>query len=220
MDHYGSLVTRNRGSTDQKDKNIKVVMLGKAMVGKTSIVIRLKFDNCDEQTCATVGISFLPVYRGGINYEVWDTGGQERFRCLLPMHFRSSRIIIFVFDVTHMTSLDELDAYISDLSNLSNYYIIIIGNKVDMLTDEQLKTVVSITKFKISSCDLEDRIYGFTVVSAKTGENFNHFLQILHECAKEIIKHDKNQMITSKITNEIVVNSNVSTLEKDNQCSC
>jgi small GTP-binding protein len=210
-------------STPKPKLKLKVIMLGKTTVGKTSIAIRLTNGRHNEQVSATVGASFIMADRGNIKYDIWDTGGQERFRCLMPMYIRDSRIVIFVFDVTDLTTLDILDNYTSDLSGLKNSYIIIIGNKMDLLDDEQLQSVVNIIKDKLELLTLKDKVYDCVLVSAKTGENFDNFLQKLHSCAKECKHNDKESSKNTKIVQiEEVKNVQLTKIDQtdDSQCIC
>jgi Ras-related protein Rab-6A len=204
---------------------LKVIMLGKTMVGKTSITCRLAYGHCDEQTYATVGATFVMANRGNVKYDIWDTGGQERFRCLMPMYIRDSRIIIFVFDVTDVATLDILNNYISELGVLNNYYIIIVGNKMDLLDDEELKSAVNMIKEKLELLALKEKLHDCVLVSAKTGENFDNFLQKLHSCAKTC-KHNDKEIICSSTKLEKVTHHNIQDeqsikLEENNsQCGC
>ena len=205
-------------SRKQDIPKIKTIMLGETTVGKTTLTLRLRDDKCDEQVYATVGATFTMAYRGNIKYDVWDTGGQERFRCLMPMYIRDSRIVIFVFDVTDMKSFDIINGYASQLGVLKDYYIIIIGNKIDLLNDEQLKTVANLTKDKLERVILKDQVWDCVLVSAKEGENFDTFLKILNECAKELCKEkiENNTIIEQSHSPIILVEEN----NDNTYCSC
>jgi Ras-related protein Rab-6A len=212
-------------STHKPKLKLKVIMLGKTMVGKTSVTCRLAYGHCDEQTYATVGATFVMANRGNIKYDIWDTGGQERFRCLMPMYIRDSRIVIFVFDTTDVATLDMLNNYTSELGVLNNYYIIIVGNKMDLLDDEELKSAVNIIKEKLELLALKEKVHDCVLISAKTGENFDNFLQKLHSCAKTC-KHDdkinedistntKPENPTNNIQDDKLIKS-----ENESQCGC
>ena len=66
---------------------VKIVLLGSASTGKTSIVLRLTHNQFVGECMAspTVGVSFLAhtllVDGQYIKLEVWDTAGQERYVC-------------------------------------------------------------------------------------------------------------------------------------------
>ncbi len=208
-------------STHKPKPNFKVIMLGKTTVGKTSIAIRLTHGHCNEEVCATVGASFIMAERGNIKYDIWDTGGQERFKCLMPMYIRDSRIVIFVFDVTDVNTLDILNSYTSDLSGLKTYDIVIIGNKMDLLDDEQLQSTVNIIKDKLDLLALKDKVFDCVIVSAKTGENFDNFLKKLHSCAKQCKRDDESKNEADTQVREIGgIQLSKNEEDENSQCSC
>lgn len=59
---------------------MKVVVLGDAAVGKSSLLhrfVRGEFIQLE----STVGAAYMEHYK----FEIWDTAGQERYRSLAPM---------------------------------------------------------------------------------------------------------------------------------------
>ena len=83
--------------------NVKVlrgVLVGDYNVGKTSLVRRI-FDNKWEASQSTIGVEF----RSGVVFDntkisIWDTGGSERYRSIIPMYFRNVDFIFIVLDKT------------------------------------------------------------------------------------------------------------------------
>lgn len=192
---------------------LKTIMLGKSTVGKTTVVCRMETGKFALDSQATVGASFSTIYHRGIKYNVWDTGGQERFRSLMPAYIRGSRIVIFIFDMENLSTFDVLGDHALELSSLEQYYIIVVGNKSDLLNDEQLSLSMKIIQIKIDNSELKKNIWGYAVVSAKTGENFEHFLTILNECAIEI----SNSIASAKTSDNSAIQI---TAETDTGCSC
>jgi Ras-related protein Rab-6A len=210
--------------SSSKQKELKTIMLGKTTVGKTYITTRIAgFD--DNKQCATVGASFIMAKRGNIKYNIWDTGGQERFRCLMPMYIRDSKIVIFVFDVSDISTLDEIDRYVLELGVLKDYYIIIVGNKTDLLDDDQLKDIVDATSKKLENFALKEYVYAYAFVSAKTLENFDNFLLELRDCAKKLRENDNENTPNTKAnkvenTINVIVDQNIKKDGEESQCSC
>lgn len=59
----------------------KVILIGDAGVGKTSIIIRLGGGNFVEGSSnVTLGTDFKPMVVGEQTFQLWDTGGQVRDR--------------------------------------------------------------------------------------------------------------------------------------------
>ena len=65
----------------------KLIILGDAGVGKSSIIQRLVNDKYTEAENSTIGISYFRknfTYKGQyINFDIWDTAGQEIYADLL-----------------------------------------------------------------------------------------------------------------------------------------
>lgn len=193
---------------------LKTVTIGQSTVGKTSIVCRLINDHCDEKVMATVGASFMTYKHDNIKYSIWDTAGQERFRSLMPMYFRDAKIMIFVFDVSNMNTLNDLSIYLPNLANIDNYSILVIGNKIDLIDDEQLKEVIEKTREKLRESPIFPYIFDKVFVSAKNGENFDTLRYKLDTCARmfETEKHFN----TYKIVNLEKVEVNI----EEKRCTC
>jgi small GTP-binding protein len=116
----------------------KVVLIGDAQVGKTSLLTRKLYgDLCITQK-PTVGshsneltIS-LPDH--SVCIQVWDTAGQEMYRALVPVYLREARAAILVFDVTEEQSFLDLSDWCSMLNDAldSEIPVFLVGNKIDL----------------------------------------------------------------------------------------
>lgn len=202
------------------DNAIKTVLIGASTTGKTSIVKRLLFGTFTTGTECTIGVSFSKFKNNNVEYQLWDTAGQERFRALLPMYFRSARILIFVFNVDDLTTIGDFDKNIGMLNNLENYKLLVVGNKIDLfdeklkdeeLKKEKIKTVDNIVRNKFESSIFYNIIHDYIYVSAKTGENFDVLVDKLDECAINI-------GATTKKNNIIINKPNVETVKGG--CAC
>jgi Rab family protein len=65
---------------------------------------------------------------------IWDTAGQEVYRGLAPMYYRSALIAIIVYDVTNSESYSSVDYWIRELKvNVEEGIIILVcANKIDL----------------------------------------------------------------------------------------
>ncbi|XP_064104086.1 putative Ras-related protein Rab-33 [Macrobrachium nipponense] len=67
--------------------------------------------------------------------QLWDTAGQERFRRSMVQHYyRNVHAVVFVYDVTRMSSFQSLPLWIEECNmNSLSYNIprILVGNKCD-----------------------------------------------------------------------------------------
>lgn len=165
---------------------VKTTFIGASTTGKTSIVHRMKYETFIGASACTVGVNFMKIPLNGINYELWDTAGQERYFALSAMYFRNSKIIVFVFDVSSPQTLNAIDMFIPKLNELNNYKLIIIGNKTDLMSDKEIKNIDDIVNEKLKNSSISDNIYAYVSLSAKTGDNFDTFIEKLTKCGMEI----------------------------------
>ena len=81
------------GSDDDETIDFKVVVLGDAGVGKTSLTMRFVEGEFKQQQ-PTVGAfySTKKVVVGGVPIKlvIWDTAGQERFKSMAPIYYRNA----------------------------------------------------------------------------------------------------------------------------------
>jgi len=125
------------GSVD-KSVQVKLVLLGEAAVGKSSVVLRFVSNEFQANKEPTIGAAFLTqkcrLEDRVLRYEIWDTAGQERFHSLAPMYYRNAQAAVVVYDVTKATSLEKAKSWVKELQRQANPNIVIAlaGNKVDL----------------------------------------------------------------------------------------
>jgi len=126
------------GSVD-KSIQVKLVLLGEAAVGKSSVVLRFVSNEFQGNKEPTIGAAFLTqkcrLEDRVLRYEIWDTAGQERFHSLAPMYYRNAQAAVVVYDVTKATSLEKAKSWVKELQRQANPNIVIAlaGNKVDLV---------------------------------------------------------------------------------------
>jgi Rab family protein len=117
---------------------VKLVLLGDSGVGKTSIVSQYLSGSAPESVNPTIGAAFVTkhVTVEGQQFEllIWDTAGQEVYRGLAPMYYRSALIAIIVYDVTNSESYNSVDYWMRELKvNVEEGIIILVcANKIDL----------------------------------------------------------------------------------------
>ncbi|KAI0001858.1 GTP-binding protein ypt5 [Russula vinacea] len=126
------------GSAD-KSIQVKLVLLGEAAVGKSSVVLRFVSDEFHANKEPTIGAAFLTqkcrLEDRVLRYEIWDTAGQERFHSLAPMYYRNAQAAVVVYDVTKAASLEKAKTWVKELQRQANPNIVIAlaGNKIDLV---------------------------------------------------------------------------------------
>jgi small GTP-binding protein len=121
----------------------KVLFIGEGGVGKTSLLKRHTTGWFEAGTKLTVGVDFAVKHVSRDSWEatlqIWDIGGQMRFRDITHAYFRGARAAIAVFDVTRPYTLERLTNWIAKLHEIeSEVAIVIVGNKTDRREDTDL----------------------------------------------------------------------------------
>ncbi len=167
------------------ESSFKLIFLGKAAAGKTSIISNYLYGGQIRSIYSTIGASYIS-YKHDINdakcrINVWDTAGQERFRSLVSLYYRDTDCAIFVFDVNDY-SVADIESYIKDFREKSNnpdilYYL--VGNKIDLITsndEEYLNTVKKSVEKLVETYSMD-----FFLVSAYTSEAIQELFEDIHQ---------------------------------------
>lgn len=124
------------------EREIKVVVLGEAAVGKSSIVLRFVTGNFRTTSLSTIGASFMSkmVILNGetYKYQIWDTAGQEKYRSLASMYYKGAEAAILVYDITSQRSFERIqDYWVEELrgNGPENIILTLAGNKCDLESD-------------------------------------------------------------------------------------
>ncbi|KAL5612778.1 hypothetical protein BROUX41_004137 [Berkeleyomyces rouxiae] len=121
--------------------SVKLVLLGEAAVGKSSLVLRFVNNDFQENKEPTIGAAFLTqkcnLPSRTIKFEIWDTAGQERFASLAPMYYRNAQAALVVYDLTKASSLIKAKHWVAELQRQASPGIVIalVGNKLDLTND-------------------------------------------------------------------------------------
>jgi Ras-related protein Rab-21 len=126
---------------DERAIEAKIVLLGDAGTGKTSLVKRFVEDSFSKDEMTTVGAAFMTkrmvIGSYKLKLQIWDTAGQERFRSMTPMYYRGASAAILVYDITSMKSFAAVKSWVLELndnkdSEEEERIVAIAGNKVDL----------------------------------------------------------------------------------------
>tara|TARA_B110001450_G_scaffold58099_1_gene54789 strand:- start:9024 stop:9638 length:615 start_codon:yes stop_codon:yes gene_type:complete len=119
------------------DYVIKLITLGEAGSGKTTLVSSVCNQVKTPSYQPTIGVEFSVLYfqRGGKNLKLqfWDTAGQECFAPIVKSYYKNIAGVFYVIDLTSSRSLKNIDFWLNEFKNYSNCEtkMIVIGNKSD-----------------------------------------------------------------------------------------
>jgi len=163
------------------DATYKMVIFGDAGCGKTTLTQRFLTNLFKSSTTMTIGVDFevksLEINEKKIKLQIWDFGGEERFRFLLPTYVRGANGALFMYDVTNYSSLAHIDDWLMiirrEISVEDNFPIIVVGGKADLIEDREVTSEEGINISKSRG------VNGFIESSSKTGENVEETFEAL-----------------------------------------
>jgi len=133
-------------TTEKSTRQAKIVFIGDAGVGKSSLVLRFVQNNWTPHLTSTIGAAFstktVRYDSDVVRWELWDTAGQEQYNSLVPMYYRGAVGAVLVYDITSQTSFNRLQKWVVELRNCgpANLVIVVCGNKADLHEHRQVDT--------------------------------------------------------------------------------
>ena len=95
----------------------KIIILGESNSGKSSIIKRFLSNNFDYNkykvsgACGFQKSIYLKNCNKQINFEIWDTPGQKKYRILHKVLYENTNVFILVYDITNRNSFEEIRNY-------------------------------------------------------------------------------------------------------------
>lgn len=120
------------------DELFKVVLVGNSGVGKSKLLARFTKDEFVQDSKATIGIEFahkdIHIQNQLIRAQIWDTGGQERYRSITAVYYRDAVGALLVYDVSNRKSFNDLDRWLKEVRTATGEEtrVLVVGNKSDL----------------------------------------------------------------------------------------
>lgn len=148
-------------------------MLGDTGVGKTTLIIRFDTDSWNDVTATICPqmTSFKVVnnYNVTVGLNVWDTAGQERFSSITDFYLRGVNVALLCIEC-RPSSFDPngtLKTWLGRVrSVISDAFIILVGTKSDLATEEEKAEVRRLANQQIEQ---DGDIYTYCETSSQTG---------------------------------------------------
>ena len=122
----------------------KIILVGDSGVGKTSMIKRYlnEFSKNISPTISTSYFNKLVIINDyKINFQIWDTVGQEQYRSLNSLFFKDAHICLMVYDITKESSFKSIKEYWHQAAvnnGLEGVIFGIAGNKNDLYMNEKV----------------------------------------------------------------------------------
>ena len=190
---------------DEEEEGIKVILVGEAGTGKTSLIntaVGKKFVEGTQISSMTCSFVKLTKELDDTEYTInlWDTIGQEKYRSLTKVFFKNSDIVIFVFDISNKQSFDDLEYWFKTIEEELGDGPIkgLAANKQDLFEKQEVGDD-DIKKYA------RDKGIVFEYTTATTPHDFDKLLtQLLKQYIKKWAEIDKKKVIGKKLVKEKV----------------
>jgi len=155
---------------------LKLIIFGDAGTGKTTLAHRY-MTGLFKQNKLTLGVQFhvkkvnialdeQPSKMYSVKLQIWDFGGEKRFRFLLPSYCRGAQGGLFLYDITSKKSLESIKEWTSLVfENAGQIPILLIGAKADLEENRQISKEEGMEFAKKMG------LAGFVETSSKSGQN-------------------------------------------------
>ncbi|KAF1640632.1 UNVERIFIED_CONTAM: Ras-related protein Rab-7L1, partial [Eudyptes robustus] len=173
----------------QRDRMFKVLVVGDATVGKTSLVQRYANDSFNRHYKSTVGgergsAAAGPVVQWSesetVRLQLWDIAGQERFTSMTRLYYREASACIIMFDVTNISTFSNSQKWKQDLDSKlmlpdgNPVPCLLLANKCDL-------SPWAVTRDEVDRFSKENGFSGWVETSVKENKNINESMRVLIE---------------------------------------
>ncbi len=125
--------------TEEARYLVKTVIVGDYSVGKTSLIRRFAEDTFDQDYKPSIGVNItaksVDVRGAKLKFNMFDTGGQERFEPLRQKYYKGTQAVIYVFDITRAESAASIEKrWMAEVEGIlgKDYERMVLANKIDL----------------------------------------------------------------------------------------
>ncbi|MFX0008675.1 MAG: Rab family GTPase [Candidatus Hermodarchaeota archaeon] len=161
------------------DYTFKLLLLGDASVGKTSFTKRYCYNIFNPSERLTIGVDFhvktIDLNDKKIKLQIWDVGGEERFRFLLPTYCLGANAAFLLYDITRPQTLDNIGDWTNIVRQKAGEVpIMLVGSKLDL--EEEQRQITREYGIQVAE---KNELNSFAEISSKTGQNVNKTFEVL-----------------------------------------
>lgn len=167
------------------DFTFKILLLGDASVGKTSFTKRYCYNIFNPSERLTIGVDFhvktIELNGKKIKLQIWDVGGEERFRFLLPTYCLGANAAFILYDLTRTSTLDNIPEWASIVSHKGGEIpIMLVGAKLDLQeTQREIQRELGIQLAE------KNNMASFVEISSRDNINVDKAFDVLTELTLE-----------------------------------
>ena len=198
----------------------KVVFLGDKNVGKTTIInqyINNRFlDNVEPTFSACFYQKSLNINGTKINFDIWDTAGEEAYRSLTKIFLNRANICILVYDTTKEKTFENIKNVwynlILDHLDKEEIIFVLIGNKNDLYDQQEILAQEANLYAKEINAIYDE-------LNALSNEKINILME---KIAKKFIKKQENNksLSSSSLSKSTKLFNSINNKQKTNKKCC
>ncbi|XP_011690553.1 PREDICTED: ras-related protein Rab-24-like isoform X2 [Wasmannia auropunctata] len=174
--------------------DLKVVLLGNAMVGKTSLMERYVHDsfNCNRPYQNTIGTVFaskrVQVNDVTLIMGIWDTAGSEKYDAMTRTYYRGAKAAIVCYDITKSSTFQRARHWVRELRSIEeNCKVYLCGTKKDLcdqgVAPDDPDMLGAVERYASGT---QTKLF---VTSSKTGENV---VELFDEIIEDFASNPEN----------------------------
>ena len=157
---------------------LKILTAGEGGVCKTTLLHRYVEGMFSADTKMTIGVEFfikeINIENRECTLQLWDFGGQERFRFIIESYVIGAKGALLMFDLTRMFTLKTIEQWVGLLRKYNpELPILFVGTKLD------LAELISVDDEYALSFKERYNLFEYIKISSKTGENITQALELL-----------------------------------------
>lgn len=155
-------------------KDVRMLMVGLDAAGKTTILYQLKMGET-VKTIPTIGFNVETLDYKGLNFTVWDVGGQDKIRVLWKHYYQNTDGLIFVVDSNDRDRVDDASDELKKMlaeEELKDCVVLVMANKQDLSGAMSPNEITD----KLGMSQLKGRQWLVQGTSATTGQGLKEGL--------------------------------------------
>ena len=170
------------------DYTFKLIIVGDASTGKTSLTHRYLSGIFVDSPRLTIGVDFfskkIKLENGKrVKLQIWDFGGEERYRFLLPTYSKGANGALILYDITAKKTIYHIPDYVKIIrENAGDIPIMLVGSKIDLEEHREVSTDEGIQAAK------KNALASFAELSSKTNINIEESFETIVDL---IIQHQE-----------------------------
>ena len=166
------------------DYTFKVLLLGENSAAKTAFTKRYCYNIFNPSERLTIGVDFhvktIELNGTKIKLQIWDVGGEERFRFLLPKYCLGANGVFLLYDITRPSTLDNIPEWMNIIRQRGGSIpIMLVGSK---LYSEEPRVV---SKQKGISTAEDFNLSAFVEICSEANVNVDEAFKVLTELILE-----------------------------------